>query len=123
MVTPVYAALFALLLVILSFRVLLMRRKLGVGVGNGDNIKLERAIGAHANFTEYVPIALLLLFFLESGGATVITLNVLCAILLLGRIIHAYGVSQVDENYRFRVLGMVMTLGVIISSSLRLLTG
>ena len=123
MVTPVYAALFALLLVILSFRVLLMRRKLGVGVGNGDNIKLERAIGAHANFTEYVPIALLLLFFLESGGATVITLNVLCAILLLGRIIHAYGVSQVDENYRFRVLGMVMTLGVIISTSLRLLTG
>jgi uncharacterized membrane protein YecN with MAPEG domain len=37
-------------------------------------------------------------------------LHALGLALVAGRIVHAYGVSQEPENFRFRVLGMGMTL-------------
>lgn len=123
MFTPLFAALLALLLVVLSFRVLLMRRKLQVGVGHGGHLKLEKAAAAHSNFIEYTPIALILLYFYEINIGSTLALKVLCVVFLSGRIVHAYGNSQVNENYTFRVAGMVMTLGVIISASVRLLIG
>ena len=48
-------------------------------------------------------------------------LHVLCISLIVGRLVHAYGVSQVDEDYRFRVFGMVITLGTMISAATRIL--
>jgi len=121
MITPVYAALLALVLVVLSFRVLLMRRKMQIAVGTDGNVTLARAIGAHANFIEYVPITLMLIYFYESAGVASWFVHLLCAVLLVGRLIHAYGVSQLNENFVFRVSGMVMTLGVLISISVRTL--
>ena len=47
--------------------------------------------------------------------------NLLCVSLLFGRLLHAYGVSHVKENYQFRVAGMALTLVTIISSSVRLI--
>ena len=121
MITPLYAALLALLFVGLSFRALLLRRKFGIAIGTGENPVLARAIRAHANFAEYVPIALLLIAFLEIQINARLLVHGLCIALIVGRILHAYGVSQVEENYRFRVSGMVLTLGCIISASLRLI--
>ncbi|MEM7131446.1 MAG: MAPEG family protein [Chloroflexota bacterium] len=120
--TPMYAAVFGLALVILSVRTLWLRRQLGVAIGSGDNPLLARAARVHSNFTEYVPISLLLIYFLEiqSGGG--MSIHGLCILLLVGRIIHAIGVSQVKEDYRFRTVGMALTLIVIISVSIRLLT-
>jgi uncharacterized membrane protein YecN with MAPEG domain len=39
----------------------------------------------------------------------------------MGRIVHAYGVSQEKENYRLRLIGMSLTFGAITASGLRLL--
>jgi len=74
----------------------------------------------HANFIEYTPIAILLIYFLEQATGSVIWVHVLCIALLVGRALHAYGVSQIKEDLRFRVMGMVLTLFVIVSSSVRL---
>ena len=73
----------------------------------------------HSNFAEYVPIALILVYFLEVGTNTELWIHVLCVSLILGRLLHAYGVSQVEENYRFRVAGMILTLSCLISASTR----
>ena len=76
----------------------------------------------HSNFAEYTPITLLLLYFLEEQGAIPgLLLNALCFIFLVGRILHAYGVSQVKEDFRFRVTGMVLTFFVINLSAVCLL--
>lgn len=115
--TPLFAAIFALMLVALSIRTLRLRRELTVPIGHGNEPKLERAARAHANFCEYVPISLLLLWFLETAAGTSIWIYTLCASLLAGRLVHAYGVSQVRENYRFRVTGMALTFTVIIVTS------
>jgi len=120
-ITPLYTAALALVFVYLSVRTLRLRHRLKVAIGDGDQEILARAARAHGNFAEYVPIALLLIFFLEQeiGGSAWI--HVLGASLLLGRLSHAFGVSQVEENYRFRVFGMALTFFAIISACLRLL--
>ena len=75
----------------------------------------------HSNFAEYVPLALILFYFLEVETDADLWIHVLCVSLIIGRLLHAYGVSQVEENYRFRVAGMILTLGCLISASTRLI--
>ena len=120
-VTPLYAALIALVFVLLSIRTLRLRRRFSVGIGDGDQQLLARASRAHANFAEYVPIALLLIFFLEMSISTALWIHLLCVVLLVGRVIHAYGISQIDENYAYRVAGMALTFTAIITAAVGLL--
>ena len=121
LVTPIYAAIFGFVFVALSVRTLLLRRRLGVGIGDGDQPILARAVRVHSNFAEYVPLSLILLYFLETQVKASLWIHVLGSALLIGRITHAFGVSQVEENYRYRVIGMALTFTVIISASLGLM--
>jgi uncharacterized protein len=57
----------------------------------------------------------------EAGGAPYVLVHVLCICLLLGRIAHAYGVSEIAEDYGFRVLGMAVTLAALADSAASLL--
>ena len=63
-VTPLYVALLALWLLVLSARVIRERQAARVSLGDGGNRRLQRAIRGHANFVEYVPLALLMLAIL-----------------------------------------------------------
>ena len=111
--TPLYSAALALLLLVLSARVIRARRRERVALGIGSNEGLERRVRAHANFAEYVPFALLLLAMAEVRGAPGLLLHSLGTALVTGRAAHAIGVSRAPEDYRFRVGGMVATLTVI----------
>lgn len=120
-ITPIYAALLALLFFFLSVRTLRLRKTLRIGVGDGGDKAMIRAMRVHANFAEYTPIALLLAFMLEMTGTYSWLVHVVCACLLVGRISHAYGVSQVNEDLRFRVAGMALTFLSLLGSALSLL--
>lgn len=120
-ITPLYAALLGLLFVALSVRTLLLRRRLRIAVGDGGNKQMLRAMRVHANFAEYAPLGLLLLFMLELAGAPRALLHVLCLCLLAGRAVHAYGVSKVAEDYRYRVFGMAMTFTALVGAAAGLL--
>jgi len=120
-VTPIYAALLALLFVFLSLRTIRLRQRHRVALGDGDNPELRRAMRAHANFAEYVPFALLLVYFVERDGAHLTLVHALGLALLAGRLLHAWGVSQPREDFRFRVTGMVLSFGVLLTAALLLL--
>ena len=120
-IVPLYAALLALLFVGLSVRTLRLRRGLNIAIGDAGNHTLLRAMRVHANFAEYVPLSLLLIFFIEGAGARSLLVHFLCLCLLVGRVSHAYGVSQAKENYKFRAAGMALTFVTLISASLFLL--
>ncbi|MBK05940.1 MAG: glutathione metabolism protein [Deltaproteobacteria bacterium] len=120
-ITPLYAALLSLVFVVLSFRVILLRQKLEVGIGDGGDKRLLRATRVHGNFAEYVPLALLLLFLLECQTKTTLWVHIGGSVLLAGRLLHAYGVSQVKEDLRLRVTGMAMNFCVIVGLSVGLL--
>lgn len=121
MVTPIYAALLAIIFIFLTFRVIKLRRGKGIGIGHEGDELLLRAITTHTHFIEFVPLSLLLLFFLEYLTQATILVHILGVILIISRILHAYGVSQIKENYRFRVFGMILNIGVILSASIRIL--
>ncbi|NCT83407.1 MAG: glutathione metabolism protein [Comamonadaceae bacterium] len=116
-----YAALLSLLFVGLSVRTLSLRRRLRIAIGDSGNTAMLRAMRVHANFAEYVPLALLTLYFVELSGAGRGLVHLLGLALLAGRVLHAYGVSQPDENYRFRVAGMALTFACLVAAGLRLL--
>ena len=64
MVTPLYAALLVLWLLVLSMRVVRRRGSDKIVLGDGGNPSMLRVIRAQANFTEYVPLALLMMAML-----------------------------------------------------------
>ncbi len=68
-ILPFYAALLVLLFVVLSIRTLRLRRGLKIGVGDGGNPQMLRAMRVHSNFAEYVPLALLMVYLVEGRGA------------------------------------------------------
>lgn len=112
-VTAIYASLLSVLLLVLSFRVISVRRAARVEIGEGGDRVLLRRIRVHANFVEYTPIALILLMLLESMKAPGVVLHALGATLLVGRVIHAYALSQSPHIMWLRVAGMVFTLTMI----------
>jgi uncharacterized membrane protein YecN with MAPEG domain len=120
-IVPIYAAAIALMFVILAVRVTRLRRVKRIAIGSGGDARLERAIRVHANFSEYVPLTLLLLAFVEMQGNPAWLIHLLALALVAGRVIHAYGVSQEKEIIRIRTVGMVATFGVLIASSMVLL--
>jgi len=60
-------------------------------------------------------------YLAEVNSAPPLVVHAICAALLLGRCAHAYGVSQPQEDFRFRVAGMAMTFGALISSAIAIL--
>ena len=88
------------------------RRKLRISVGDGNNEELQAAQGAQSNAIEYLPIALILLFYLEYNGASNWMIHPGGIALVAGRVIHARGLLR--SNMRRRVLGMQVTIYVMI---------
>ena len=115
-ITPLYASLLALLFVALSVRALRMRKALRIAIGDSGNAAMLRAMRVHSNFAEYVPLGLILISMVELQAAAPLVVHGLGlgVALLAGRLSHAWGVSQVRENFAFRIFGMAMTLGTLI---------
>ncbi len=117
-IVPVYAALFAVLFVLLSARVIRTRAAEQIGLGIGRHRLLERRVRVHANFAEYVPFTLLLLAMAEIRGAPEYALHLLCLGLVVGRVAHAWGVASEPEVPRSRVVGMACTLTALVGGAL-----
>lgn len=121
-VTSLYAACLALLFIVLSKRVINCRRAARVAIGDGDNPRLCRAIAVHNNFAQYVPFALLMIAFVEQSAAPIWLVHVLGLMLLVGRALHAFGVSREPENFKFRRWAMILTFAVLAIAAIQLLT-
>ena len=117
-ITPIYASLIALLFVLLSLRVIAARRQSRVPLGDGGDPILLRRLRAHGNFAEYAPLVIVLMALAELQGAAGIALHAIGALLIGGRLVHAFGVSQEPENYRLRVAGMALTFTALIMGAL-----
>ncbi len=117
-ITALYASLAGLFLLVLSFRVVRWRRKLSVGLGDGGQESLLRAQRAQANFIEYVPIALILLAAAESQGLSGWMLQATGAVLVLARLLHAWGLNQSSGRSFGRYWGTLLTWLVILALSL-----
>ncbi len=120
-ITAIYAALFGLLLLTLSFLVVRARWRFKTGLGIGTEDGMQRAVRVQGNFTEYVPLALVLLLLAELAGAPAIGLHLAGGLLLVSRLLHAWGLGQSSKRSFGRYWGTVGTWLVLLGLSLRLL--
>jgi uncharacterized membrane protein YecN with MAPEG domain len=116
-IVPVYAAIFAIMLIALSLRVAKTRGDVRIAIGDGGNILLRRAIRVQGNFTEYVPMALILFTFVEMQGWPRWLVHGLCLVLLAARALHAYGIAQEPEDIRLRATGMATTAVLLVAAA------
>ncbi len=117
-VTPLYAALLALWFVILSVYVTVHRQRHGISLGDKSNEQMLRIIRGQANFAEYVPLALLLMLFLEMSHFSVYLLHALGIALLAGRLLHGYALSFTPSFMAGRVAGALITWIVLVIEAL-----
>jgi uncharacterized membrane protein YecN with MAPEG domain len=113
-ITALYAGLLALLLVVFALRVVRLRWKFRVGLGDGGEKAMTRAIRVHGNATEHVPIALLLLLVAELNHAGPALLHGCGAVLVVARVLHAVGLGRSAGASWPRAAGTVGTIGVIV---------
>lgn len=81
--------------------------------GDGGNPLLGKRIRAHANFTEYTPITLILFALVEMALGASIWLWVAALLLILGRVGHAFGMDKDKPNVG-RAGGILLTWAVML---------
>ena len=113
-ITSLAAALLAILYVALGLRVIILRRTgIGPSVGMGTDERFVRAVRAHANLGEYIPLFLILLLVLELQAFSTLVLSVCAAFFVIGRVLHAIGFGFLGTG-PWRTLGMVLTNTVLV---------
>lgn len=75
---------------------------------------MARRIRGHANFSEYVPLALILIAFLELNSFPNWMLHSLGLMLLLGRVLHGYALAFTREFVFGRAVGILLTMVVLV---------
>jgi uncharacterized membrane protein YecN with MAPEG domain len=116
--TALFAGLNGLLALWLAVNVSLTRRRLGIGIGDGGNPEMLQAIRLHANNAEYLALALVLLAVDEILGAPELAIYVLGGALLLGRLLHAFGLGRSSGASPARGAGVALTWLVILFACL-----
>lgn len=105
-----YAALNALIMLVLSMRVVRARVHTETAIGDGGKPEMAAPLRAHANNAEYVPMALLLLWALASPlGRSIWLIHGMGIALTVGRLLHAIGLSRSTGPSTLRLVGMALT--------------
>jgi len=121
MTTCLYAGLLGLLAVGVAFPAGMLRGKLNISVGDGGNPALLLAMRRHGNFSEWVPLALILIALLELNGVSIRGIHALGAALLVARLLHAAGLKSDSMKNAARGIGAMATALVTVTASVWLL--
>ena len=118
-ITALYAGILGFLGLVLASRVVQHRQKHRIALGDKGNEDMQRAMRVFGNFTEYVPMILLLVGFGEMLGAHKWLTHGLGASLVAGRLFHAWGLSKTSGTSLGRLLGVVLTwLALLVASAM-----
>jgi uncharacterized protein len=105
-----YAALNALIMLVLGVLVVRARVVTKTAIGDGGKPEMAGPLRAHGNNTEYVPMALLLMWALTQFPTSSIWLiHGVGVPLTIGRIVHAVGLTQSTGPGNLRFVGMILT--------------
>jgi uncharacterized protein len=115
MITSLYAGFLGLILFLISMETIKARRAHKISIGVGPNNEIATVVSAHANFVAYVPLLLLLLFFAENSSLiSNLIIHALGFAIFLGRLLHYFAFRGPKMNFKWRTLGMYLTLWPLI---------
>ncbi len=115
-ITMQYLAVLALIFSALALVVVVLRQRHRVPFGDGDNHDLMRAIRAHGNFAEWVPMTAAVVASLEMLGGGSGLIHGLMTALLVARVLHpvAFALPTGSSGYRAaRIAGALTTWFVL----------
>lgn len=118
-ITAFYGGLLGITFMYLSILVIQGRRSGKISLGDGGDNHFLGVIRAHANFAEYVPLILVLMLVAEINQAHVAVLHSAGFALLIGRLVHAYGLKHHSGASWQRVSGMLLTFIALIGLSIQ----
>lgn len=107
-VTLLFAAALGLVNMWLAFRAGSLRMKGKAAVGDGGDPLMTARMRAHSNFSEYVPLALILMALIEVTTGHGTGLWVIGALLVIGRLMHPFGMERPVPNV-LRMGGILLT--------------
>ena len=122
-ITALYAGLLALIAIVLAGVIGPMRARTGISILHGENMELATRIRRHANFTEWVPLALILVGFLELNGASPGLLHGLGIALVVSRVAHPLGLQHDNVRNPLRGIGAGGTTLVTLIAGVMLIWG
>ena len=113
-ITALYAGILGLFSIVLGSIAGTMRGKKSIDAGDGGDPDMLRAMRRHANFIEYVPLALLLIGLLEMNGVRSLVVHGLGITLIAGRLLHAaffhQGVKSVPRGIGAGLTSLVIAI-------------
>jgi uncharacterized membrane protein YecN with MAPEG domain len=104
-----YAALNALIMLILGVLVVRARVKTQTDIGDGGKPAMAGPLRAHGNNSEWTPVALLMIWALCPLGGSIWMIHGVGIPLTLGRIAHGIGLSQNTGPSPLRFIGILLT--------------
>ena len=108
--TAFYAVVLVILKLLFVWRVVLLRQRLGVGLGDGGYRKLQIAIRVHGNYVEYLPLVLVMIFIAEMNGVPYPALHGAGLLFTASRFLHAFGLNEGQGEWHYgRALGVAGT--------------
>lgn len=89
-VSPIYAAIIAILMAVLSTRTAMLRGKHGVALGDGGIPEMALGVRHFGNLSEYAAMAVFMLFLMELRGISAQWLHLYGVILVVLRLAHPF---------------------------------
>ena len=122
-IIAVYTGVLALIFFVLSARTIQGRVAYRIALGDGDHPDMRSRMRAHANFAEYVPICLLMMWLLANMGFSATVIHVLGIMLVVARVLHPFGVHIRKSPNPPRLVGASLTLLVVLGGAILVLLG
>lgn len=110
-ITLLYASIFAIFALVLSFSAGSYRGKAGVSIlfGQPNNMELAVRVRRHQNFLEYLPMFLLVFAGLEAAGVSSMFLYIVGDLMIVVRVAHAIGLKHDNMGHIGRLIGAAGT--------------
>lgn len=112
--TMITAALLAIVNIWIGFRAVQIRVRDKILIGDAGNPSMIARMRAHSNFSEYVPLPLILMGLIEMAGGSRTGLIVAGGAFLIARIAHPLGMDRPVPNI-LRAGGMLTSVLVTIA--------
>ncbi len=105
-----YLAIHMILFIFLAYRVVQIRQRDKINLGDNDDLDMQRRIRIHGNLSEYAPIYMLGLFGLVGADAPVHVVHGFGIVFTAARFLHAFNFYNTNKKVPFgRFFGTLFT--------------
>jgi uncharacterized membrane protein YecN with MAPEG domain len=104
-VTPLYALLLSVILLVLWMRVTSKRAANKQSIGDGGDLELQLRVRQHGNCSEWSSFILILMILAEGMRAPSVYLHVSGVLFIIGRLAHPFGLKVETAAHPLRYVG------------------